>query len=157
MKHLFFEKLLIASLVLSLIHIVASCTSHKRIYDRGSLSSLLFVPRPGHRGLTNQRCTQWDKDQTTCLARDTMDLDLSVLDDRMRLHAIKLICHVGNQEYRVCLELPGLCQQTVVSSGLFGMHKDIKLVSYLKMPDSVQYLVDMQTWCSSQDGDLNNP
>lgn len=148
------ELLFLALAIFIFASIFSGCATSKPILNRGSLSTLLFVPRPGYKGLTNQRCTQWDKDNIHCLARDTIDFDLAKDEDRLRLHAIKLVCHVGSQEYRVCLQLPGLCQQTIVKSGLFGWKKEIKLVSVLTMPERLQYLIDTSTWCVAMDGDL---
>lgn len=135
--------------------LIAGCSSQKEIYTRKDLVSLILRPRPGYKGLTNQRCAKWDKEK--CVEKDVLDFDLEDDAQRLRLHAARFVCRVGEgPHYRICKQLKGLCQQTSVTTGSwFNRKTEIKLVSVLLMKDSYQYLIDKGTYCLSMDNPMS--
>lgn len=131
----------------------AGCSSTKQIYERKELVSWELRPRPGYRGLTSLRCVKWEEEK--CVERDVVDFDLTVDEQRLRLHQARFVCRVGDgPHYRICKELEGLCQQTVVKDGWFS--KKIKLISFLHIREKYQYLLDKGTYCLSLDNELSN-
>jgi len=136
-----------------LIPFFVGCSSSKEIYQRKELVSWELRPRPGYQGLTSLRCTKWQDEK--CVERDVVDFDLSVDEQRLRLHAARFVCRVGDGPlYRICKELDGLCQQTVVKTGWFK--KEIKLISFINVKEKYQYLLDKGTYCLSLDNELSN-
>lgn len=134
---------------------LASCATSPTIYERKELTSWELRPRPGHIGLTSQRCVKYEKDK--CVQTDLVEFDLNKDEDRARLHDARFVCRVEASPrpwYRVCSMLHGLCQQTEITSGPWYNRKtEIKLIAFLDINTKYQYLLDNGTYCVS----LNNP
>lgn len=135
-----------------ILAILGGCSTPKKIYERKELVSWELRPRPGYKGLTSLRCTKWDGEK--CAARDIVDFDLTDDAQRLRLHAARFVCRVGEgPHYRICKELEGLCQQTREKTGWFK--KEIKLKSFLHIREKYQYLLDKGAYCLSLDNELS--
>lgn len=132
---------------------LASCSS-LGIFQRKELTSWELRPRPGHTGLTSQRCLKQKKG--ACTERDIVEFDLNKDEDRLRLFDARFVCRVQASPkpwYRICHDLHGLCQQTVVTSGnFFNRKREVKLVDFIDINTRYQYLLDSGTYCVS----LNN-
>ena len=130
-----------------------SCAIPQRIYERKELVGWEIRPRPNYKGLTSLRCTKWEKER--CIERDVIDFDLTDDAQRLRLHAARFVCRVGEgPHFRICKKLHGLCQQTEVRSGFLGSKREIKMVAFLSIVKDYQYLIDKGTFCISLDSPL---
>jgi hypothetical protein len=133
--------------------LVANGCSSTPVFERGALVSLELRPRPGFKGLTNQRCVKWKEGK--CIERDVKDFDLTIDEERLRLHAARFVCRVGDGPlFRICKTLHGLCQQTVEKTGWFT--REIKLKEFLHIREKYQYLIDKGTYCISLDNELSD-
>jgi hypothetical protein len=139
-------------LIFFLTVFIVGCSTSKEIFERKELVSWEIRPRPGYKGLTSLRCLKWQEGK--CIERDVVDFDLTVKEQRLRLHEARFVCRVGDgPHYRICKELDGLCQQTVVRKNWFK--KEIKLISFLHIKEKYQYLIDKGTYCLSLDNELS--
>lgn len=128
-----------------------ACSSTQEVLTRGDLKDLVLKPRTGYEDyLTNQTCAEYDKKTNKCVKWDTVKFLLSDRSTRERLRALKFICNVNGERFRICENSRGLCQQRIDKGGIFSKDK-IVLIKYLSGLTDYQFLIDAKTWCAAQD------
>lgn len=131
---------------LFLLLCLAACAVTKPVYEHSPLVDQLLYPRPGHEGrLTHSRCAS--RDGVRCLTWDTLEYDLTDKAARARLIAQEFTCKVGDEQYRVCVELNGLCHQGT-NRGWFGK-REVKLLHVIDAVKNYGLLLDSNAVCVS--------
>lgn len=147
-----FYDLLFYIIVFIMLLVVFGCATNNPVLDRGPLMRQRLQFRPGIHGLVSQTCAEYKGDK--CQKMDQKVYDLRDNEIRAQLIEVKMICSVGGHRYRVCRETQGLCRQTEVRSGFFGMHHEIKLLDVKFQERDFQSLLNLNTWCAAQDSTL---
>lgn len=141
-------------MIFFILLLLSACASEIPILPRGALLNQLLSPRPGHKGLTNQTCTKYEKG--ICKKMDVVDYDLSDDQIRQSLRDVKVVCNVAGRRFRICKDRPGLCTNCEKVKRFLGFitGREVYECEYIPMDTGYQRLINSRTLCAAQESPL---